>query len=178
MKSVLILSASNRKGGNSETLAVEFGKGARDAGHHVETISLRDKAIGYCRGCLTCQKTMQCVIKDDVESITQKMLTADVIVFATPIYFFEMSGQMKTMIDRTNPLFPADYAFRDVYLLATAAETDAHAMDGAIKGLLGWIECFDKTELKGVVSATGVTDVGDIQGSPTLMQAYGMGKAV
>jgi hypothetical protein len=67
---------------------------------------------------------------------------------------------MKTMIDRTNPLYSADYAFRDVYLVATAAETDEHAMDGAIKGLQGWIECFDKTELKDVISATGVTDVG------------------
>lgn len=178
MKSILILSASGRKGGNSETLASEFGKGASAAGHRVEMISLRDRTIGFCRGCLSCQKTGHCVTHDDAEEIAQKMLGADVIVFATPIYFFEMSGQMKTMIDRTNPLYPADYAFRDVYLLATAAETDAHAMDGAVKGLQGWIECFDKTELKGVVSATGVTDVGDIQGSPALVQAYEMGKAV
>lgn len=71
-----------------------------------------------------------------------------------------MSGQMKTMLDRSNPLFPADYAFRDIYLLATAAADEESAMDGAIKGLTGWIDCFAKTSLKGVVRSIGVTDVG------------------
>jgi len=178
MKKVLIITASGRKGGNSETLAPEFGRGARAAGHQVEMISLRDKAIGYCKGCLSCHKTMRCLITDEAESILHKMLGSDMIVFASPIYFFEMSGQMKTVIDRTNPPYPADYTFRDVYLAATAADTDAHAMEGSIKGLQGWIECFDKTALKGVISVTGVTDVGDIQESSELERAYGMGKAV
>ncbi len=178
MKNILIISSSYRAGGNSETLAAEFAKGAEYAGHRVEMISLRDKAIGHCRGCLACQATKRCVIRDDANAITDKMIGADVIVFATPIYFFEMSGRMKTLIDRTNPLYSAAYAFRDVYLLATAAGTDEIAMDGAVKGLQGWIECFAEAGLMGVVRATGVTDAGDIQGSPALIRAYEMGTAV
>lgn len=65
------------------------------------------------------------------------MRSAEVIVFATPIYFYEMCGQMKTLLDRTNPLFPSDYAFRDIYLLASAADGAESAMDGAVKGLAG-----------------------------------------
>ena len=135
-KKVLIISTSPRKGGNSDTMAEEFARGAREAGHEVEKIGLWDKTIGFCRGCLACQKTGRCVIHDDADMIAQKMQTADVIVFATPIYYYEMSGQMKTMLDRGNPLYSSDYAFREIYLLATAADTDDSSMDGAAKGCL------------------------------------------
>lgn len=74
--------------------------GARRAGHEVEKVSLKDKTIGFCKGCLACQKTGSCVIRDDAGAIVEKMLHADVLVFATPIYYYEMSGQMKTMLDR------------------------------------------------------------------------------
>ncbi len=177
-KKVLIISTSLRKGGNSETLAIEFAKGAKEAGHSVEMVCLHDKTIGFCTGCLVCQETQRCVIHDDADVIARKMLTAEVIAFATPIYFYEMSGQMKAMLDRSNPLFPADYAFRDIYLLASAAEEEERAMDGAIKGLQGWIDCFDKTSLKSVVRSIGVTDVGDIEGNPALGQAYELGKTL
>ena len=106
------------------------------------------------------------------------MLTAEVIAFATPIYFYEMSGQMKTMLDRSNPLYPSDYAFRDIYLMATAADNEESAMDGAIKGLTGWIDCFEKASLKGVVRGIGLGDVGDIDGNPSLREAYELGKAL
>lgn len=177
-KKVLILSTSLRKGSNSEALAKEFEKGAREAGHHTETVCFHDKTINFCTGCLVCQKTKRCVIRDDADIIAQKMLTADVLVFATPIYFYEMSGQMKTMLDRSNPLFPADYAFRDVYLLAVAADEEESAMDGAVKGLTGWIDCFEKTSLKAVVRCTGVTDPGDIRGNDALREACQLGKTL
>ena len=177
-KKVLILSTSPRKGGNSDTLAEEFARGAREAGHEVEKIGLWDKTIGFCRGCLACQKTGRCVIHDDADMIAQKMLTAEVIVFATPIYYYEMSGQMKTMLDRGNPLYSSDYAFREIYLLATAADTDDSAMDGAAKGLEGWISCFEKARLAGMVFGGGADAIGTIQGNPALNEAYEMGKAV
>lgn len=175
-KKVLILSSSLRKGSNSEALAKEFEKGAKEAGHNVEMVYLHGKTIHFCTGCLVCQKTKRCVIHDDADAIAQKMLTSEVLVFATPIYFYEMSGQMKTLLDRSNPLFPSDYSFRDIYLLATAAEEEESAMDGAVKGLTGWIDCFDKTNLKAVVRGTGVTDSGDIEGNPALREAYKLGK--
>ena len=110
--------------------------------------------------------------------LKRKMLTADVIAFATPIYYYGMSGQMKTMLDRANPLFPADYAFRDIYLLAAAAEEDEHTVDGAVTGLQGWIDCFEKARLAGTAFAGGVTAVGEIQGHPALEKAYEMGKNI
>lgn len=177
-KKVLVISTSPRKGGNSEALADEFIRGAQEAGNRVEKITLYDKSIGFCKGCLACQTTRRCIIRDDADAIAQDMLTADVIAFATPIYYYGMCGQMKTMLDRANPLFPADYQFRDIYLLAAAAEEDAHTVDGAVTGLQGWIDCFEKARLAGTVFAGGVTTVGEIQGHPALEQAYELGRHV
>ena len=177
-KTVLVLSTSPRKGGNSDALAGAFVRGAQEAGHQVEKITLYDKTIGFCKGCLTCQNTQRCIIRDDADAITQKMLTADVIAFATPIYYYGMCGQMKTLLDRANPLFPADYQFRDIYLLAAAAEADEHTVDGAVTGLQGWIDCFEKSRLAGTVFAGGVTAVGEIQGHPALQRAFDLGKTV
>ena len=91
-KNVLVISTSPRTGSNSELLANEFARGAKDAGGEVEIISLKDKDIKFCRGCFACQKTKRCVIRDDADLIEQKMEKADVLVFATPIYYYEMSG--------------------------------------------------------------------------------------
>ena len=85
-KNVLILSSSPRKGGNSETLAAAFAKGAQEAGNQVETVYLREMQYGFCKGCLACQKLGCCVIKDDAVEIETKMHDADVLVFATPVY--------------------------------------------------------------------------------------------
>lgn len=178
MKKVLVITASLRKNSNSTALANAFAKGAKENGNEVETISLIDKKISFCKGCLACQQIQNCVIKDDSNDIVDKMKTADVIAFATPVYYYEMSGQMKTLLDRANPLFPSDYKFRDIYLLASAAENDERAMDKAVSGLCGWIDCFEKANLKGVVKAIGVTDEGDIFGSSSLNEAYEIGKKI
>jgi multimeric flavodoxin WrbA len=178
MKKVLIISTSPRKGGNSDTLAEEFAKGALEAGNEVEKISLADKNIQFCRGCLACQKTKRCVIRDDADAIEQKMEQADVLVFATPIYYYEMCGQMKTMLDRGNPLYTADYKFTDVYFIATAAENGDHVWSRAVSGLEGWIECFERAHLSGVVFGGGVCDTGEIQNSPAMKKAYETGKQV
>lgn len=176
---IMIIATSPRKGGNSATLADSFARGARDAGHDVEIVSLHDKKIGFCTGCLVCQKTRRCVIHDDADTIVQKMLETDVLVFATPIYFYEMSGQMKTMLDRTNPLFPSDYAFRDIHLLATAADDQENAMGGALKGLEGWIRCFEKTKLKGILRGLGIDGLGAAKQARELLEsAYAMGKSI
>lgn len=179
MKKVLIISASPRKGGNSEILADEFATGAREARHEVEKVCLYDKTINFCKGCLACQKTQRCVIHDDANAIVQKMKEADVLAFATPVYYYEMCGQMKTMLDRTNPLFPSDYAFQDIYLLASAADAEESAVDGAVNGLKGWIACFEKAQLKGVIRGVGAANPGDIRKmSSRLEEARTMGKNV
>ena len=106
------------------------------------------------------------------------MLHADVLVFATPVYYYEMSGQLKTMLDRGNPLFSADYAFRDIYVLTAAAENDENVPKRAVSGIEGWIECFEKARLAGSLFCGGVTNVGDIENSSKLNEAYEMGKRI
>ena len=177
-KTVLVISTSPRKNGNSDVLADAFIRGAQQAGNQVEKINLYDKTIGFCKGCLTCQSTQRCIIDDDASAIAQRMLTADVIVFATPIYYYGMCGQMKTLLDRANPLYSADYRFRDIYLLAAAAEEDEHTVDGAVTGLQGWVDCFEKARLAGTVFAGGVTAVGEIQNHPALEKALELGQHV
>lgn len=180
-KKVLVISTSMRQKGNSDQLADEFIKGAEDAGHTVGKITLYDKAIHFCKGCLACQNSTQghCVFQDDADAIIKKMAEADVIAFATPIYFYEMSGQMKTLLDRSNPLFPIAYKFRVIYLLTSAADGEKSAMDGAIKGLQGWIDCFEEARLKGVVYGTASDAMNAILTHPeTLQAAYEMGSHV
>ena len=89
-KKVLILSASPRREGNSDTLCNEFLRGAKEAGHDAEKIFLRDKKINYCTGCGLCNDNgyTDCSQKDDATEIIEKMVQADVIVMATPVYFY------------------------------------------------------------------------------------------
>ena len=102
-KHVLIINSSPRKGGNSETLAASFAKGAGEVGHKVETIYLREKKYGFCKGCLACLKAGHCVIGDDAVEIAARMHDADVLVFATPVYYYSVSGQLKTMLEEAFP---------------------------------------------------------------------------
>lgn len=178
VKNILVISTSPRKGGNSETLVDAFIKGASEAGHKIEKICLYDKTINFCKGCLGCLQSHRCVIHDDADIIVQKMRKVDVLVFATPIYYYEMCGQMKTILDRANPLYNSDYKFRDVYLLATAADTEKRAIEGAIKGLSGWIECFPNSKFVGTVFGGGADEIGTIKENPAILEAYEMGKNV
>ncbi len=177
-KKVLILSSSPRKGGNSEALVASFAKGAEEAGNEVEIIHLREKQYGFCKGCFVCLKLGQCVIKDDAAEIIAKMHDADALVFASPVYYYSISGQLKTMLDRANPLYDTDYAFTEVYFLATAAENEKETVEGSIKAIQGWVDCFPRCELKKTVFAGGVNDIGDIKGHPALEEAYQIGMEV
>lgn len=178
MKRVLVISTSLRNHSNSHAMAMEFARGAKDSGHDTEVISLREKEIGFCKGCLVCQKTGKCVIADDAPSIVSKMHAADVIVFATPIYYYEMSGQMKTLLDRGNSLYGSDYHFSDIYMLTCAAENEPDVPSKAVSGLMGWIECFDRARLKGTVFAGGVNGPGEIQGEKALIESYELGRTI
>lgn len=177
-KKVVVISTSIRANSNSEDLAKSFADGAMFAGNEVDFITLKDKQISFCKGCLACQQTGKCVIKDDVTKIMNKVIGSDIVVWATPIYYYEMSGQMKVLIDRLNPMFSMDYKFRDVYFLATAAEDGEHVYEKALSGLNGWIDCFDKAKLKGYVFCGGVTMGGEISENTKLKEAYDMGAGV
>ena len=212
---ILVITTSLRAHSNSDALAAQFIRGAQDAGHEVETISLKDKDIRFCKGCLACQRgavkqmfldgdcskaranesrderaqslpsaaearpeVRVCVIKDDVAPIIQKMHDADAICFATPIYYYEMSGQMKTLLDRGNPLYTTDYKFRNIYMLTTAAEDEPYVPERAVAGLTGWIDCFEKARLAGTVFVGGVNDPNEIVGNDKLKLAYELGNGI
>lgn len=175
MKKVIVISTSLRVGSNSDMLADKFTEGALHAGHDVEKISLAGKNISFCRGCLACQKLGRCVIDDDANGIMQKVLNADVVVWATPIYYYEMSGQMKVMIDRMNAMYSLDYKFRDVYLLTTAAENEPEVPKRAESGLTGWTDCYPKCRLAGTLFCGGVDAPHTIEGNEKLQAAYEMG---
>ncbi|MBQ7690011.1 MAG: flavodoxin family protein [Muribaculaceae bacterium] len=178
MKRVIVISTSLRRGSNSDMLADSFVEGAKRAGNDVEKISLVGKDIQFCKGCLGCQKLGKCVINDDANDIMAKVLEADVVVWATPIYYYEMSGQMKTLIDRMNAMFSLDYKFRDVYLLTTAAEDEEEIPKRAEKGLTGWIDCYPKSRLAGTLFCGGVNDAREIDGNAKLHEAFELGKSI
>jgi multimeric flavodoxin WrbA len=175
-KKALIMSASPRKGGNSDTLCDEFIAGALAAGHEAEKIFLRDRDINYCTGCGACNTTHRCVQKDDMAEVLDKLVKADVIVMATPVYFYTMDGQMKTLIDRTVPRY-AEIANKDFYFIVTAADTEQSRLERTIEGFRGFTnECLTNPREKGIIYATGVWQTGEIKGHPALRQAYEMGK--
>lgn len=176
MKNILILSSSPRRGGNSDTLCDEFMRGALENGHHVEKIFLRDKTIHPCLGCSVCsQYKKPCPQKDDAAEIIDKMLAADVIVMGTPVYFYAMSAQMKTMIDRCCGPY-TEMKNKEFYFIATAAEDDDQIMERIVTNFQGFLDCLENPVLKGTVLCGGVWHVGEIEGKPALQEAYEMGK--
>lgn len=178
MSKVLVISTSLHAFSNSESLAKEFALGAEAAGNEVEMLSLKDKQLAFCQGCLACQKIGHCVINDYARIVADKALQADVLCFATPLYYYEMSGQMKTLLDRLNPLFNLNYKFRKVYMLISAAEDEPAITRRAVNGLKGWIECFPSASYAGSVFAGGVTAGGEIACHEALKRAYNLGKKI
>ena len=178
MKKVIVISTSLRAGSNSDLLADKFIEGAQATGNEVEKITLSGKSIGFCKGCLACQKLGKCVIDDDANAIMQKVLEADVVCWATPIYYYEMSGQMKVLIDRMNAMYSLDYKFRDVYMFTTAAEDEPEVPKRAEAGLTGWIDCYPKSRLVGTLFCGGVDAPRTIKGSVKLQEAYQLGKNI
>ncbi len=176
-KKILIISGSPRIHGNSDILCDEFKRGALEAGHEVEKINLGTKKINYCLGCGVCNATGKCVQKDDMAEILQKMVEADVIVLASPVYFYAMNGQMKTFIDRTVPQY-TKISDKDFYFIITAADTMQKHMGKVIEGFRGFTaDCLDNAHEKGIVYGLGAWQKGEIEhNQEAMLQAYEFGK--
>ena len=176
MKNVLVLSASPRKNGNSDTLCNQFILGAEEAGHTVQKVFLRDKKINYCLGCGICNTTHKCVQKDDMKERLEQMIAADVIVMATPVYFYTMNAHLKTLIDRTVPRY-TEISNKDFYFILTAADTNKASLTRTIESLRGFTEdCLENANEKGIIYGTGAWQIGEIKNTPAMQQAYEMGK--
>jgi multimeric flavodoxin WrbA len=177
-KRVLIISGSPRKGGNSDILCDEFAGGASEAGNETEKIRIAEKKIGYCTACYACKENHRCIQNDDMEEILDKMVNADVIVLATPVYFYTMCAQMKTLIDRTLPCY-TEIVGKDFYYIATMADTDNTAMDRTFDGLRAFsVECLYGANEKGTIYGSGAWQFGDIQRTAAIKQAYEMGRRI
>ena len=178
MKKVLILEGSPRPNGNSCILSNEFARGAEEAGCNVEKIQLSRKKLSGCLGCNACYRNGgTCVQKDDMEEIRAKMLEADVIVLASPIYFYSMTAQMKTLIDRTYAFFN-QLAGKTFYFIVTCAATDASFTETMLASLRGFTCCVPEAKEGGVVLGIGAMEAGEVRTSEAMTQAYQMGKNV
>jgi len=177
-KKVLILSGSPRKKGNSDTLCDEFMRGALEAGNQVEKIRVSEKRIGYCTGCYHCQDSGGvCAIKDDMNEILQKMIDADVIVLASPVYFYSVDAQLKTVIDRTVARW-LEVKDKEFYYIVTCAEEDRESTERTIECFRGYADCVEGAKEMGIVYGTGLYEKGDVKDSPLLKEAYEMGLSV
>ena len=178
MKNVLILEGSPRPNGNSCILSGEFARGAEEAGCHVERLPVARKKISGCLGCNACYRNGgTCVQKDDMEQIRAKMLEADVIVLASPIYFYSMTAQMKTVIDRSYAFYQ-QLAGKTFYFLITCAATDASYTGTMLAALRGFTCCVPDAKEGGVVLGVNAMEAGDIRASDAMQQAYELGRQV
>lgn len=177
-KKVLILSSSPRRGGNSDTLCDEFMKGAQSSGNQVEKIFLKDMRINYCTGCSVCSMYGKpCPQKDDAAGIIEKMIGADVIVMATPVYFYTVSAQMKTLIDRCCGRY-LEMKNKEFYFIVSAAEQSVQMMQRTIEDFRGFLDCLEGPVEKGVVYGVGAWHVGEIRDKPAMKEAFEMGAKI
>ena len=179
MKKVLILSGSPRRGGNSDTLCDRFAKGALDAGHEVEKIFVAEKKIQPCLGCYYCKDHGgECVYKDGMADILQKIIDCDVLVLSSPVYFYSISAQLKAVIDRCVARW-TEIANKDLYYITTAMEEEDDTMDGTIACFHGFAMCIDGYYEKGTLYGRGLGDKHDVEGRPEyLTVAYEMGNSI
>lgn len=176
-KKILILSGSPRKGGNSDILCDEFMRGAQDAGHTVEKIFIRDQKIGYCNACYACRESGVCVLKDGMQEVLEKMAWADVIVMASPVYFYSIDAQMKAVIDRTLAQW-TKLPDKEFYYIMTAADDEDAAFDTALACFRGFAFCLKGAKEKGIIRGGGVYEAGVVKGTKHMSAAYEMGKNV
>ena len=175
---ILAISASPRKGGNSDILCDRLLAGAAEKGHETEKVRVAEKSLSPCLACGACQgEKRDCVRKDDMAEILQKLIDADVIALALPVYFYSMAAQMKIFIDRCYPRY-REIANKHFYLLVTAADPQHEAVEETLAGLRGFLRCLPGAQERGVIYGTGAWDKGDILRHPAYDKAYEIGKSI
>ena len=176
VKNIVVLIGSPRKGGNTDLLANAYADGARKAGHLVHTLSVIGKQIGGCIGCNACYRNEKhlCAQKDDMTQCYAMLAEADVIVIATPIYFYGVSSQLKAIIDRLHNPIRNTFRVKKLCLLAVCADETDMVFD-SVKLMYASVLRYFALEDGGIVAVHGVQDKGDIKGNPALERARQMG---
>lgn len=173
---ILILSGSPRKCGNTDLLVEAFVRGVSQQ-HHVEVVSVHDFKVGPCRGCNACFVSNTCAQKDDMSLIYEKMAVSDMLVIASPVYFYGLSAQLKAMIDRCHNPIRDTFHIRKMALLLVGAATLPELFDSILSQYQLVLNYF-KMEDAGHVLVRGVKDKGDIKDSEALQEAYELGKSL
>lgn len=177
-KKVLILSGSPRKGGNSDLLCDRFAMGAAEAGHQVEKIRVAEKNIHPCIACYHCRESGgQCVFQDDMAGVIQKMIDADVLVLASPVYFYSIDAQLKALIDRTVARW-LEVKNKEFYYIVTMADEEAVSADTALACFRGYAACVEGAVEKGIIIGGGAYEKGEIKTHAAMEEAYQMGSAI
>ena len=170
---ILILSGSPRKGGNTELLAE-----ASSAQHHVEIVFVRDYKVNPCLGCNACFKTNGiCAQKDDMAMIYEKMNKADVLVIASPVYFYGISAQLKAVIDRFHNTIRDSFHIKKMALLLVGAASLPELFDAILTEYNLCLRFFN-IEDAGKVVVRGVKDKGDLKNTDALNEAYTLGFSI
>lgn len=177
MKIIVLFGSPNRKG-STNILVEEFKRGAEEAGHMVEVIDVCHADIHPCIGCVACGYEGPCVQKDDVEMIRHKLLASDMVVFATPLYYYGMSAQLKTVVDRFCA-YNSSLNGRNLRsaLLTVAWNADDWTFEALIthyKTLVRYINFDDK----GMILGYGCGSPSMTQRSRYLKDAYSLGKSL
>ena len=172
-KKVLIISSSPSKGGNSDLLCEEFLRGAKESGHEAEKVFLNDLDIRFLK-IKDDYNDRNLGINDDAPMVVEKMIQADVIVMATPIYNDNMCGQMKTMMDR---VFEREHEVKnkEFYFIMTAGGSN---FDCALLGFRNFIHYLPGSKEKGVIRGAGIHLKGSVKGKPVMKEAYETGKNI
>lgn len=113
-----------------------------------------------------------------MDKITSKLLESDVLVLASPVYFYSMSGQLKVFIDRLVPVYEEVRA--DIYMILSQWDSDKGIMENTVNAIRGCTrDCFENCEEKGIIWGTGLSELGEAEkNTEYLKQAYNMGKSV
>jgi len=174
-KNIVVLSGSPRKEGNTEKLAAAFIDGVKSAGKNIVVFRTADMKIGGCRGCMHCFKEKGvCVQKDDMPTVLEALKTADALVLVSPVYYFDMSAQLKLAIDRTFALLSVGTPIKKAALLMTCGDSSEEAAEGAIVTYKS-ICSYSKWEDAGVIIAAGLHKPGEIEGREELEKARVLG---
>ena len=182
IRRVLILAASPRIKGNSTILALRAAEGVKAEGGEADVVAIGNLKIAPCNACDSCRTRPEagCVIKDDMQPLYQKIKEAQGIIFATPVYWFNVSAQMKLFIDRTYAIHgQGGYAFtgKDVGVILTYEDEEVF-VSGGINALRSFQDTFAYVKANLVGSVYGRADkAGDVQTNGKLLQkAYDLGK--
>lgn len=178
MSKIVIFVGSVRRGGNTQLLAEAFAEGAKQE-NDVEIISVADYKVNPCIGCNTCfqREGNTCFQQDDMKEIYPKLAEADIIVAASPVYFYGISAQLKAVIDRLHTPMRSGFKVKKLALLLVAAASLPAVFD-SIKMQYQLILDFFKLEDGGTVVVRGVKEKGDIAGSPALQEAFELGRKI